>query len=163
MIWLGSPRYVVVPSIGFMPTAEALGIHDNKPQVLRLVHSTLEEGIKTAGSSIIQSSLEALPQLVEQCTMVHEEANGLMAALKPSTGKDSSISFFQRMKFVFYKGRITILRSLLDSSKSTLNLLLVTLNIEMAKNKKPDKAWMYVHTASSRNLSLTLGKGATSE
>jgi hypothetical protein len=73
--------------------------------------------------------------------MVYDEANGLMIALKPST-KDSSISFFQRMKFVFYKGRITILRSLLDSSKSTLNLLLVTLNIEMAKSKSPDKALM---------------------
>jgi hypothetical protein len=73
--------------------------------------------------------------------MVYDEANGFMVALKPST-KDSSISFFQKMKFVFYKGRITILRSLLDSSKSTLNLLLVTLNIEMAKNKSPDKALM---------------------
>jgi hypothetical protein len=31
---------------------------------------------------------------------------------------------------------------LLDSSKSTLNLLLVTLNIEMAKDKSPDKALM---------------------
>jgi hypothetical protein len=74
--------------------------------------------------------------------MVYDEANGLMVALKPSTSKESSISFFQKMKFVFYKGRITILRSLLDSSKSTLNLLLVTLNIEMAKNKSPDKALM---------------------
>jgi hypothetical protein len=74
--------------------------------------------------------------------MVYDEADGLMVALKPSTNKESSISFLQKMKFVFYKGRITILRSLLDSSKSTLNLLLVTLNIEMAKNKSPDKALM---------------------
>jgi hypothetical protein len=142
MTWLGSHRYVVISNIAFMASMEALGIHDNKLQVLRLVHSTLEEGIKTAGSTVIQAVLDTLPQLVEQCSMVYDEANGLMVALKPSTGKDSSISFFQRMKFVFYKGRITILRSLLDSSKSTLNLLLVTLNIEMAKNKKPDKAWM---------------------
>jgi hypothetical protein len=142
MTWLGSHRYVVISSIAFTTTAGALGLHDNTLQVLRLVHSTLEEGIKTAGSTVIQSVLDTLPQLVEQCSMVYDEANGLMGALKPSTGKDSSISFFQRMKFVFYKGRITILRSLLDSSKSTLNLLLVTLNIEMAKNKRPDKAWM---------------------
>jgi hypothetical protein len=106
------------------------------------VQSSLEEGIKTAGSTVIQSVFDTLPQLVEQCSMVYDEANGLMIALKPSTSKESSISLFQKMKFVFYKGRITILRSLLDSSKSTLNLLLVTLNIEMAKNKSPDKALM---------------------
>jgi hypothetical protein len=116
--------------------------HTDHRQVLRLVQSSLEEGIKAAGSTVIQSVFDTLPQLVEQCTMVYDEANGLMVALKGTTGKDSSISFFQRMKFVFYKGRITILRSLLDSSKSTLNLLLVTLNIEMAKSKIPDKGLM---------------------
>ncbi|KAH8724602.1 hypothetical protein GQ44DRAFT_254461 [Phaeosphaeriaceae sp. PMI808] len=109
-------------------------------QVLRLVQSSLEESIKSTGSNVIQSVFETLPQLVEQCSMVYDEANGLMVALKPD--EDASLSFFKRMKFVFYKGRITILRSLLDSSKSTLNLLLVTLNIEMAKSKRPDKALM---------------------
>jgi|TARA_R110002003_G_scaffold115_2_gene9928 hypothetical protein len=104
-----------------------------------LVQSSLEESIKTAGSTVIQSVFDTLPQLVEQCSTVYDEANGLMVALNP---KDSSLSFFKKMKFVFYKGRITILRSLLDSSKSTLNLLLVTLNIEMAKSKMPDKALM---------------------
>lgn len=71
---------------------------------------SLEESIKTTGSTIIQTVFDTLPQLVEQCTMVYDEANGLIVALKPSTGKDTSITFFQRMKFVFYKGRITILR-----------------------------------------------------
>lgn len=114
----------------------------NQHQVLRLVQSSLEESIKAAGSTVIQSVLDTLPQLVEQCKLVYDEANGLMVAIKPSNGKESSINFFQRMKFVFYKGRITILRSLLDSSKSTLNLLLVTLNIEMAKHRSPDTALM---------------------
>lgn len=114
----------------------------DQQQVLRLVQSSLEESIKTAGSTVIQSVLDTLPQLVEQCKLVYDEANGLMIAIKPSNGKESSINFFQRMKFVFYKGRITILRSLLDSSKSTLNLLLVTLNIEMARHRIPDKALM---------------------
>lgn len=108
------------------------------------MQSSLEESIKNAGSTVIQSAFNTLPQLVEQCNMVYDEANGLMIVLKPSTSKDPSMSFFKRMKFVFYKGRITILRSLLDSSKSTLNLLLVTLNIEMAKSKSPDKALMCV-------------------
>jgi hypothetical protein len=102
----------------------------------------LEESIKVSGSTVIQSILDTLPQLVEQCSMVYDEAKGLMVALKLSNNKEKSIKFFQRVRFVFYKGRITILRSLLDSSKSTLNLLLVTLNIEMAKNKSPDKALM---------------------
>jgi hypothetical protein len=110
--------------------------------VLRLVQSSLEESVKNAGSTVIQSAFDALPQLVEQCSMVYDEANGLMVAVKSSTNKDSTISIFKKMKFVFYKGRITILRSLLDSSKSTLNLLLVTLNIEMAKDKSPDKTLM---------------------
>ncbi|KAH7393961.1 hypothetical protein DE146DRAFT_660391 [Phaeosphaeria sp. MPI-PUGE-AT-0046c] len=110
-------------------------------QVLRLIQSSLEESIKTAGSTVIQSVFDTLPQLVEQCTLVYDEADGLMLAIKGSNGKES-FNVFQRFKFVFYKGRITILRSLLDSSKSTLNLLLVTLNIEMAKNRSPDKALM---------------------
>ncbi|KAH7095087.1 hypothetical protein FB567DRAFT_511732 [Paraphoma chrysanthemicola] len=108
-------------------------------QVLRLVQSSLEESINTAGSRVIQSVFDTLPQLIEQCSTVYDEANGLMVAINP---KDSSLSVFKKMKFVFYRGRITILRSLLDSSKSTLNLLLVTLNIEMAKSKMPDKALM---------------------
>ncbi|KAH7085439.1 hypothetical protein BKA63DRAFT_499616 [Paraphoma chrysanthemicola] len=108
-------------------------------QVLRLVQSSLEESINTAGSRVIQSVFDTLPQLIEQCSTVYDEANSLMVAINP---KDSSLSVFKKMKFVFYRGRITILRSLLDSSKSTLNLLLVTLNIEMAKSKMPDKALM---------------------
>jgi hypothetical protein len=94
--------------------------------------------------------------------MVYGEANGLMVALKPSTSKDPSMSFLKRVRFIFYKGRITILRSLLDSSKSTLNLLLVTLNIEMAKDKSPDKALMYAFAVLSRVL-LTVSQGSTSE
>lgn len=104
------------------------------------MQSSLEESIKVAGSTVIQSVLDTLPQLVEQCNMVYDEASKLMFALSP-TGKES-MTFLKKMKFVFYKGRITILRSLLDSSKSTLNLLLVTLNIEMAKSRSPDKALM---------------------
>jgi hypothetical protein len=94
--------------------------------------------------------------------MVYEEANGLMVALKPSTSKDPSMSFLKRVKFIFYKGRITILRSLLDSSKSTLNLLLVTLNIEMAKDKSPDKALMYALVELPRFL-LNVFQGSTSK
>lgn len=111
-------------------------------QVLRLVHSSLEDSTKVVGSSIVQSALNTLPQLIEQCGMVHEEANGLMVSLKPPTGKDSSLPFIKRVRFLFQKSRITVLRSLLDSSKSTLNLLLVTLNIEMAKSKSPDNKLM---------------------
>ncbi|KAF2018479.1 hypothetical protein BU24DRAFT_421463 [Aaosphaeria arxii CBS 175.79] len=111
-------------------------------QVLRLVHSSLEDSTKLVGSSIIQSAVDTLPQLVEQCGMVHEEANGLMLSLKPQSGKDSSLPFIKRVRFLFQKSRMTVLRSLLDSSKSTLNLLLVTLNIEMAKMKNPNKALM---------------------
>ena len=107
-----------------------------------MVQSSLEESIKVAGSTVIQSVLDTLPQLVEQCNMVYEEANKLMIALNPTAGKESSISLFKKLKFVFYKGRITILRSLLDSSKSTLNLLLVTVNIEMAKSRSPDRKLM---------------------
>jgi hypothetical protein len=115
-------------------------------QVLRLVHSSLEDSTKVVGSSVVQSALNTLPQLIEQCGLVHEEANGLMVSLKPSEGKESSLPFVKRVRFLFQKSRITVLRSLLDSSKSTLNLLLVTLNIEMAKLKTPSKQLMYIRS-----------------
>ncbi|KAF2466714.1 uncharacterized protein BDR25DRAFT_345319 [Lindgomyces ingoldianus] len=111
-------------------------------QVLRLVHSSLEDSQKVAGSTVIRSALETLPQLLEQCGLVYLEANGLMTSLKPSTGRDSSLPFMKRVRFIFQKSRINVLRSLLDSSKSTLNLLLVTLNIEMAKTRSPNRELM---------------------
>ncbi|KAF2800816.1 hypothetical protein K505DRAFT_412719 [Melanomma pulvis-pyrius CBS 109.77] len=142
-------------------------------QVLRLVHSSLEDGTKVIGSSIVQSVLDTLPQLIEQCSMVYEEANGLMVSLKPSTTQSLSLSdslpFFKRVRFIFQKSRIGVLRSLLDSSKSTLNLLLVTLNIEMAKTKSPNKelmdqlqserkAFIRVVASQSRALNEALGE-----
>lgn len=112
------------------------------------MHSSLEDSTKLVGSAFLQSTLNTIPQLIEQCTLVHEEANGLMVALKPSTSKDSSLPFIKRVRFIFQKSRITVLRSLLDSSKSTLSLLLNLLDIEMAKMKDPNKALMSVSDGS---------------
>lgn len=90
----------------------------------------------------MDSALDTLPKIIEQCGQVHEEANGLMVALKPSNGKDSSMPFFKKVMFIFQKSRITVLRSLLDSSKCNLNLLLATLNFEMAKTRSADAKLM---------------------
>ncbi|KAF2728449.1 hypothetical protein EJ04DRAFT_99341 [Polyplosphaeria fusca] len=111
-------------------------------QVLRLVHSSLEDSAKVVGSSVVQAALTTLPQLIEQCGMVYDEANGLMVSLRPLGKEATSLPFMKRIRFIFQKSRIDVLRSLLDSSKSTLNLLLVTLNIEMAKQKSPSKEVM---------------------
>ena len=117
----------------------------NSWQVPRLVHSSLEDSTRSKfTSSIVNKALEMLPQLIAQCETVHEEANGLMVAFKPAT-KDSSLAFMKRIRFIFQKSRINALRSLLDGSKGTLNLLLVTLNIEVAKSKSADQRLIYVY------------------
>ncbi|KAH7138320.1 hypothetical protein B0J11DRAFT_12724 [Dendryphion nanum] len=97
--------------------------------------------------------------------MVHEEANGLMASLSSPTDSYTytSLPFIKRVKFLFNRSRIDVLRSLLDSSKATLNLLLVTLNIEMAKSKHADKKLMdqlqserkvFIRVVASQNRAL---------
>lgn len=68
--------------------------------------------------------------------MIYGGGNGLWTSLGLMAAKDSFLPCTKRIKFIFQKSRIDVIRSLLDSSKTTLSLLLVTLNLETASSSK---------------------------
>ncbi|KAF2707457.1 hypothetical protein K504DRAFT_512570 [Pleomassaria siparia CBS 279.74] len=57
-------------------------------QVLRLVHTSLEDGKNTIDSTIIQSFVNNLLQLIEQCNTLYDETNGLMTLGPPMRRRD---------------------------------------------------------------------------
>lgn len=107
------------------------------------MNRSLEDVSKTRNSTVIDQAMTMLPQLIQQCELVYGEADGLLASLRPLTGKGSSMSFVKRIQWVFRKSRVGVLRSLLDSLKGTLNLLLSTIDFEIAsKSADPNKEMM---------------------
>ncbi|KAH0537558.1 hypothetical protein FGG08_005657 [Glutinoglossum americanum] len=109
-------------------------------KVLRMVDKSLKGASVQFGSPVILEANAVLPSLVSQCQIIYKEANGLLDVLKPLMG-ESPFRKLGRVRWLFQKSRVQVLRGMLDSLKATVSLLVSTVDLEIAKrSKESDKA-----------------------
>ena len=97
-----------------------------------MVEKSLENTWNIPGSTVIEKAKTAVPAVIQQCELIHLEIENLLTSLKP-LHDEASFSRLARLRWLFQKSKVNVLRSMLESLKTTLHLMVSTVDLETAR------------------------------
>ena len=109
-------------------------------------------------SDVVNGAAELIDPLVNECKTIYKDADDLMESLK-AIYEEGSWTFrmkaqFIKIRWLFQKSRIEVLNGRLRNFQGTLQLLLATVDLEMAIQDKlpPDVMYVIISRHNKRSL-----------
>jgi hypothetical protein len=117
--------------------------------VLKQLHSTLTKA-KARRYSI--SAIATTQDILERCQVIFKDIEDIVHPLQKSAGKskEPAVDMIARVKWTFKRSKVQVLQKTLESSKNTLQLMLLVLDLAQ-KTASPRQVTNIHHCLSTLN------------